>query len=195
MSGLTKKAIIDVTISLAERKPFNRITVRDIVTECGITRNTFYYYFRDIYDVIDQALKMQIEKYDIEDDVEKTLFDLTAFVVRRKKVFLNMYRTLGHDKSGEYIMEKLHTLLISHITRVAEQKSVDISDEDVHLISAFYEEALFGILSRWLTSNKNTGLENIEDAINRIKIIFSGEIEHTVENCKKISSDQEGERE
>ena len=191
MSGLTKKAIIDVTISLAERKPFNRITVRDIVTECGITRNTFYYYFRDIYDVIDQALKAQIEKYDVEDDVEKTLFDLTAFVVRRKKVFLNMYRTLGHDKSGEYIMEKLHTLLTSHIAGVAKQQEVVISDEDVYLISAFYEEALFGILSRWLTNTKNTGLEDIEDAINRIKVMFDGEIEHTVANCKNLSYNAE----
>ena len=191
MSGLTKKAIIDVTISLAERKPFNRITVRDIVTECGITRNTFYYYFRDIYDVIDQALKAQIEKYDVEDDVEKTLFDLTAFVVRRKKVFLNMYRTLGHDKSGEYIMGKLHTLLTSHIAGVAKQQEVVISDEDVYLISAFYEEALFGILSRWLTNTKNTGLEDIEDAINRIKVMFDGEIEHTVANCKNLSYNAE----
>ena len=59
MSQLTKRAIIDCTLDLAEKKSFRKITVRDIVTACGITRNTFYYYFHDIYDVIDQALEEQ----------------------------------------------------------------------------------------------------------------------------------------
>ena len=53
MSQLTRRAIIECTLNLAEKKPLRKITVKDIVSACGITRNTFYYHFHDIYEVLD----------------------------------------------------------------------------------------------------------------------------------------------
>ena len=44
----------------------DKITVKDIVEECGINRNTFYYYFADIYDLID-GFYVQIHTIDGED--------------------------------------------------------------------------------------------------------------------------------
>ena len=45
MANFTKKAIKDTFISLLKTKPFNQITVKDIVDECGVNRNTFYYHY------------------------------------------------------------------------------------------------------------------------------------------------------
>ena len=56
LSQLTQKAIVETTIRLVEQKTVKKITVRDIVEACGITRNTFYYYFHDIYEVLEYAL-------------------------------------------------------------------------------------------------------------------------------------------
>lgn len=44
----TKKIIKDAFWELLEEKPYNKITVRDIVNRCCVNRNTFYYYFQDI---------------------------------------------------------------------------------------------------------------------------------------------------
>ena len=49
MSDFTKIAIMHSLIELLEEKEFTKITVKDIVTRCGINRNTFYYHFEDIY--------------------------------------------------------------------------------------------------------------------------------------------------
>ena len=62
MSQLTKKAIVEATLRLAEKHPLNKITVRDIVEECGITRNTFYYHFHDIYEVLEDAVDDGFER-------------------------------------------------------------------------------------------------------------------------------------
>ena len=55
MANFTKKAIKDTFISLLKTKPFNQITVKDIVDECGVNRNTFYYHYEDINDLLEQA--------------------------------------------------------------------------------------------------------------------------------------------
>lgn len=44
----TKKAISDAFWQLLEEKPYNKITVQNIVECCQVNRNTFYYHFQDI---------------------------------------------------------------------------------------------------------------------------------------------------
>ena len=56
MAKFTKKAIMDCFLNMLKRKNIDRVTVTDICEECGINRNTFYYYFSDIYDVLDSVL-------------------------------------------------------------------------------------------------------------------------------------------
>ena len=41
-------------------KSLDKITVRDIVEDCGLTRNTFYYYYEDIYDLFDDYLNKAV---------------------------------------------------------------------------------------------------------------------------------------
>lgn len=48
MAGFTKKAIRESFVKLLSEKPFSQITVRDIVEDCGVSRNTFYYYYNDL---------------------------------------------------------------------------------------------------------------------------------------------------
>ena len=47
MTNLTKKAIKESFISLLNERPYNKITVKDIVDGCGINRNSFYYHYHD----------------------------------------------------------------------------------------------------------------------------------------------------
>ena len=53
MADFTRKAIIDTYISMIERMPASQVTVSALVKECGINRNTFYYHFRDIPDLLE----------------------------------------------------------------------------------------------------------------------------------------------
>ena len=48
MANFTKKAIRDSLVKLLNEKPLSKITVRDIVDDCGVNRNTFYYYYPDL---------------------------------------------------------------------------------------------------------------------------------------------------
>ena len=62
MASFTKKAIRDSFVKLLNEKPLSQITIRDIVDDCGVNRNTFYYYYRDIYEVLEDFIKRETEK-------------------------------------------------------------------------------------------------------------------------------------
>ena len=53
MSQTTKRALGASLKKLLLQKPLNKITISDIAEECGISRMTFYYHFKDIYDLVE----------------------------------------------------------------------------------------------------------------------------------------------
>ena len=53
MSQITKRAISASLKHLLLQKPLGKITINDIAEDCGINRMTFYYHFKDIYDLIE----------------------------------------------------------------------------------------------------------------------------------------------
>lgn len=53
MSQTTKRALEASLKNLLAQKPLDKITINDIATDCGINRMTFYYHFKDIYDLVE----------------------------------------------------------------------------------------------------------------------------------------------
>lgn len=53
LANFTQKAIRASFIKLLNQKPLSQITIKDIVDDCGVNRNTFYYYFQDLPDLVE----------------------------------------------------------------------------------------------------------------------------------------------
>lgn len=49
----TRAAIINAFWQLLDEKPYNKITVKNIVERCQVNRNTFYYHFHDIPELLE----------------------------------------------------------------------------------------------------------------------------------------------
>ena len=62
MSQITKKAIEASLKNLLIKKPFDKITINDIAEDCGISRMTFYYHFKDIVDVVEWAAQQGVQR-------------------------------------------------------------------------------------------------------------------------------------
>ncbi len=63
MAQFTKTAIIESFLRLLETRSIEKITVKDIVEDCGVNRKTFYYYFKDIYDLTESVFRYSLEKF------------------------------------------------------------------------------------------------------------------------------------
>lgn len=62
MPSDTKQAIAAAFAQLSQKKPVDKITVKDLVEHCGISRQTFYYHFQDILDVMEWSIRQLPQK-------------------------------------------------------------------------------------------------------------------------------------
>ena len=62
MANFTKKAIRDSFVKLLNEKPISQITVKDIVEDCGVNRNTFYYYYQDLPQLMENIVNEDAER-------------------------------------------------------------------------------------------------------------------------------------
>ena len=58
----TKILMAEALKKLIASRPFSKITVQDIVAECNINRNTFYYHFESNIDLLYFTYQMEVEK-------------------------------------------------------------------------------------------------------------------------------------
>ena len=62
MSLTTKRALADSLKKLLTKRSLDKITVKDIVEDCGVNRQTFYYHFHDIYDLMEWTFQNKAEE-------------------------------------------------------------------------------------------------------------------------------------
>ena len=78
MSKFTRDAIKNSFIKLLNERPLSQIKVKDIVEDCGINRNTFYYYFHDIPSLIEDMVMEEAERIIREYPSPETIEDLKS---------------------------------------------------------------------------------------------------------------------
>ena len=186
MSQYTKEHIVTKTIELAEKKPLTKITVKEIAQESGVTRNAFYYYFHDIFDVftyyIDSHIQELIDR-PYGGNVEGIFFDLIEMLLRHKRLWQNLYKTLGHEELERITASKLEELIKLAVNRI--EPNFSIPGLDLEIICTFYRKALFGIFIEWMMDRRHDSDEQIRASLERIKVIFSGQVELILMNCRR----------
>ena len=99
MSQITKRAIEASLKKLLLTKPLDKITISDITNDCGINRMTFYYHFKDIYDLVEWACvedaKKALEGRKNYKDWEQGLCGVFEYVLRDKAFILSVYKAIS----------------------------------------------------------------------------------------------------
>lgn len=184
MSSLTtKKAIAYALKELLLEKPLSKITINDITEQCDINRQTFYYHFSDIIDLVewiciedaDKALKDK-NNYDKWQEGFLAIFRL----FEKDKVFImNIYRSVPLEILQKY----LYKLVYPGIYKVVCEKSKDghAREEDKEFVSKFYMYAFVQVVLDWV---KNDMKDDPVKIVDKVSTIVSGTIEKAVLNIK-----------
>jgi len=184
VSRFTKNAIIATFVELLGEKPLSKITVTDIVTRCGVNRNTFYYYFQDIYAVLDELLLRETQKI-LEtgknfESWQDGLIEAVAFALDNRKAISHIYNSLSRQQLEKYFNTITDSVLRVFVKNQAEGLSV--SEEDIDLISRFYTYALTGMIFDWL----NKGMPyDAKEQIRHVGDIFEGNVRAALMRCVK----------
>ena len=119
MSQVTKRALEQSLKNLLLKKPLTKITVSDIAADCGINRMTFYYHFKDIYDLVEWACledaKRALDEKKTCDTWQQGLLQIFEAVQQNKPFILNVYRCVHREQVEKYLQPLVDHLLLDII--------------------------------------------------------------------------------
>lgn len=187
MAALTKRAIYASFLKFLGERPLDKITVKDIVDDCGINRKTFYYYFSDIYAMAEEMFREEFEKRrgEIKPDEGSWLEafkSACSYMYERRIITLHVFKSLGFEKMNETFF----SIAMEHLPPFLKNqaKGLSVSDEDVQMISVWGANSLSGMLTRWL----NDGMKELpERLLDRFAAIMKGTLRLALENAAALN--------
>ena len=165
MPSFTRQAIMDAFLRLLAHKPFRKVTVRDIVEECGVNRTTFYYYYQDMYAIVEDLVASMLAPYAaalVGQGVEEDLRDAADFVRMHRRALLGLWEGLGQEAVRRYLFSVLDGPLGQMVARDAEGLSV--TPEERETVRILMRENLFGYFYLYLRGELPTGIGTLEAA-------------------------------
>ena len=144
-SSVTKKAISEGFKKTMSKKPFEKITISDITSECGLNRQTFYYHFQDKYELLNWIF--------YNDVVSPFKDDFT--IENWSEQLLHILRILK-ENSKFY----------------ANTEGYSIKGENMKFISEFFAYGIAGSIVKWVQTGMKESPENI--AVQMKQIVDGG---------------------
>lgn len=149
-----REAIIGAYLELLDEKNDGRITVNEIVSRCGIGRNTFYYYFSGIPALVDALESDWVERLCLggtPESVADCVAPLVDFAADHRKALLQIYR------SGrcERLLKCMNRIWSAVALRCAEYASVccGLLPEEAAFLARCLKCAFVGVSVDWLESD------------------------------------------
>ena len=177
-----KAAICRSASELLTKKRTKKLTVKDIVEECGITRQTFYYHFQDITALLEHILNADVERVLSQhldmDSWEDGFISAARFALENKRLVYHIYNSVSRERVERYLYSIAGEVMRLYVSRITEQVEhvahKKVFPEDQKMVVDFYKFALVGMILDWL----NTGMKkDPEGLIRRVGEIFHGNIE------------------
>lgn len=185
MAAFTKKAIVESFLHLLGKKPIDKITVRDVVDHCGINRNTFYYYFQDIYAVLEEISRIVADALPHEASLSVTIEaffrGMWSFNAAHPRTTRGLLMSLGLDGLERYFARDMDRVIATCLTR----QTGDAEWEALHLkhVTAFLRHAIFGFCIDFLNLDKAESFE--ETLADIVQILQNAEDSFSKENRQK----------
>ncbi|WP_350445991.1 TetR/AcrR family transcriptional regulator [Anaeromonas gelatinilytica] len=184
ISSMTKRELANSLKKLMNKKPIDKIPIREIVAECGVNRQTFYYHFQDIYDLLEWIYKTEIIDRISEDRTYKTwqkgFLKIFYYIEDNKEFCMNTYHSLGREHLDNFIYNNTFELIIYVVNEVSE--GINVEDEDKKFIANFYTYAFVNLVIVWL---KDGMKESPEYIIERLNKLIEGDIEKALKKYEQ----------
>ena len=156
MSEITKKSLANALYQKMKVKPLDKITIKEIVDECGLNRQTFYYHFPDIFGLLEWMFQQDAEKlmkkYNNIDVWEQGFMELLCYIKKNKAVCMCTLHSLARDELERFVYKDVHQL------------------------------SLCSLVVHWM---KNGMKESPEDLIEKLSLTIQGNIRSAMERFAK----------
>ena len=183
MSQFTKKAIMDSFVELAQSIPMDKITIKQVSDNCGINRNTFYYYYQDLYALKEEIIYVKAQKLFVNMEFSspeswKSNLRIVGAYARKNEVFIrNLFNSMGRDAFGDYIVDVVSKMAYQNIDNLYETKVAPtgkkVSEKEKKRLAYFFSKIFAETTVEWIRGKSSDdpvdtlehGIEMLDDVV------------------------------
>ncbi len=183
MSNITKRALVVSLKRLLGQKPLAKITISDITEDCGINRMTFYYHFKDIFDLIEWACEDEARAALAGKKTYTTwqegFLEIFRAVQENKPFIMNVYHSVSREQVENYLFQVTYGLIIGVVEEAA--SGMQVPQKDKEFLAHFYKYACVGLMLDWIRGGMKDDPALI---VERLSTIIRGNIAAALERLR-----------
>ena len=173
-ANITKRELAESLKRLASERLFEHVTVGDIVRECGVNRQTFYYHFSDKYELLDWIYYNETF-VPLTADIsfgnwDEKLYELLQIMRRNRAFYMNTIKC-SNNFFEEYLLKMLTTLFETAVEDLDVRKQ--LTPEKKRLASKIFAYGLTGVVIEWamggMKDDEKVLAENIKELVGNIE--------------------------
>ncbi|WP_051280533.1 TetR/AcrR family transcriptional regulator [Anaerovorax odorimutans] len=187
LTEMTKKIMAESLKKLMATKPLNKISIKEITDDCGVNRQTFYYHFHDIYDLLawmyHQEALILLKQNDSCLTWDDGLILLLRYIQKNEAIALCTLNSLGHDHLKQFFYNDIYSFSLTIVNELAE--GLTVSDYHKNFIAHFYTVAFAGLVENWLRDGMK---ESPEELVHLITITTHDNMKHALQRFAKLDT-------
>lgn len=180
-----KEKIINSYWELLEQKSYNKITVQNIVENCHVNRNTFYYHFQDIPSLTEETIQEWVDHIIIENYEFGTpstcIMPVVQEFVKRKTAFRHLYFSSQRDIFIKQLNQVTEHTIRTYIEQTS--KHIGLSKQNQEIIIRLYKCLSMGMFLDWIEDETSYDLLAFTSQVCQV---FEGFDQEMFERIKKI---------
>ena len=147
-----KAAIAESFNSLVRQRGIDKVTVKAVIEDCGISRQTFYYHFDDVYDLLEWVFEEDANRVLPQKVVygnwQEDVMSFFRYLSENSTFALNVYNSNSRLYMLKYLKGRLQGCIRSFAEIVSEEQNVD--RQDFEFVVEFYAMLTIGFISQWM---------------------------------------------
>lgn len=152
--SITKEALASALVALLQEEPLSKISIKDITDSCDISRNTFYYHFRDKYELINWIFYTEMsEKINSFTDPSKicdTFVEVCKILYSNRKFYLACFQYTGQNSLFDFIFDFFFHLWKDNLDSLQSSSMKRISEDELNIMAKLKTHSMLGMLTDWV---------------------------------------------
>lgn len=169
---ITKEALASALKSLLKEMPLSKISVKCITNYCNISRNTFYYHFKDKYELINwifySDMLQNVNSFNDPEKLTASFVNVCKCLYTNRKFYLACFQYVGQNSLYEYLFDFYYELWKINIDVRYTECGFKLTEDELNLMAKLKSHALVGIISDWVRDGMHDNYMNYFEQIHDI---------------------------
>ncbi len=179
-SYLTKRALESSFKRLLTQKALAKITIADITEDCQISRMTFYYHFKDIYDLVEWSLEEDaatvLNGAQTVQNWQEGYLAVLSELEQNKPFITAIYREMSRERLERFLLPATRKLVLDVME--AQPNCANVPEKKRAFIADFYAHALAGVTLEWIGDGLSA---KPEDLVHNVSLLLEGTMDTAIE--------------